>query len=417
MQAAKAAPDFHTNAVNNIVGTSGDDNLFGTDGKDDILGKSGDDFLVGFGHDDTVDGGSGDDIVDGGKGNDQLFGRDGHDILLGEQGNDNIVGGAGVDWAYFHNALFSGGDGESGITANLATETVVERNGFTDHVVTCEDVIGTLNADTITGDEGANLLSGYFGSDTLDGGAGDDYLETGGGQHAVAIGGDGNDTLFLFSSTGTDLKINLSTVGEQQVAADTSVTISGIENVSGYYYNDTLIGTDGDNSLYGDFGNDLLRGGFGNDALYGDGFDHGDGDVVTDAYSVGNDTLVGGQGNDLLNGGGGADELQGGFGADTFAYEYLDDSGTQASQPDTLDHIADLDNADSIDLTGIEANYGVTLVLVDHFTGSGETGEIALKYDAEANTTYLKVDADGDGQSDMTVAISGDHTDFTNFVL
>jgi Ca2+-binding RTX toxin-like protein len=290
--------------------------------------------------------------------------------------------------------------------------------GGVDHIVSTEDVIGTLNNDTLTGDAHDNLLSGYFGSDTLNGGAGNDYLETGGGLGAVLDGGDGSDTVFLFSSTDTDLKINLAKAGEQLVASDTSVTLSNIENASGYYYNDVLIGSSADNSLYGDFGNDVLRGAGGNDHLYGDGYDHGDGNVVTDAYSVGDDTLVGGAGDDVLNGGGGADNLQGGFGADTFVFEYLDDSGVQASDP--LDHITDLENTDSIDLTAIEANYGVTLVLVDSFSGSGETGEVTLTWDKNAGdngTTYIKIDADGDGQTDMTIAADGDHRDFTNFVL
>lgn len=399
-----------------LIGTSGDDFILGTDSRELIKGLNGSDELIGFGGADTIDGGNGDDIIDGGKGDDQLLGRNGHDIILGEQGNDNIVGGAGVDWGYFHNALFSGGDGDNGITADFTTGIVTDRDGFVDHMVSVEDVIGTLNADTITGDDNNNGLYGYAGGDTLNGGGGDDYMSVDQGLNAVANGGDGEDTLAIIAFAG-GMKVNLSTEGLQQVTGDVSVTISGVENVSGYYYNDTLIGTDGDNKLYGDFGDDLLRGGYGNDHLYGDGFDHGDGDIVTDAYSVGNDTLVGGAGNDVLNGGGGADNLQGGFDSDTFVYEFLDDSGNQASAPDTLDLITDLDSSDWIDLSGIEANYGVTLVQVAHLSGAGDTGEFTLQYNAEADTTYLKVDADGDGKQDMVVAISGDHSDFTNFVL
>lgn len=411
----------HTNGQgDDIDGTSGDDFLLGTNNREVIHGFNGSDELVGFGGADTIDGGNGDDILDGGKGDDLLLGRGGHDIILGEEGNDTMVGGAGSDWAYFHDALFTGQDGDNGVTVDLAAGTATDRDGFTDTLFSFEDVIGTLNGDSLTGDAGDNLLSGYFGSDTLNGGDGNDYLETGGGLGSVIDGGNGEDTLFLFSSTDFDLKINLSKSGEQQVASDTSVTLSNIENASGYYYNDTIIGTAGDNKLYGDFGDDLLRGGNGNDSLYGDGFDHGDGAIVTDAYSIGDDTLVGGAGNDTLNGGGGADKLAGGFGADTFSYEYLDDSGVQKADP--LDHITDLTNDDAIDLTGIEANYGVTLSLVDHFTGTG-AGEITLHFESvtvdevTTETTYLKVDADGDGQTDMTVAIDGNHTDFTNFVL
>ena len=357
-----AHSDAHTAGQGpDLIGTAGDDFILGTNSAELIKGLNGNDELIGFGPADTIVGGNGDDILDGGKGNDLLLGRNGHDILLAEQGNDTIVGGGGTDWAYFHDAFFGSGDGDNGVTVDLLAGTATDRDGGTDTIVSCEDVIGTLNSDTITGDAGDNLLSGYFGSDSLYGGDGNDYLETGGGLGAVMDGGNGEDTIFLFSSTGTDLKINLSQTGEQLVAADTSVTISNVENASGYYYNDVIIGTDGANKLYGDFGNDLLRGGAGADSLYGDGYDHGDGAIVTDAYSVGDDTLVGGTGNDTLNGGGGADQMSGGFDADTFVYEYLDDSGVSKSDP--IDHITDLTNDDAIDLTGIEANYGVTLTL------------------------------------------------------
>jgi Ca2+-binding RTX toxin-like protein len=419
---ARFSPDVHTDGQGaDIVGTSGDDFLLGTDSREHIIGKNGADELVGFGGRDTIDGGNGDDILDGGKGADVLYGRNGHDILLGEEGNDNIVGGGGIDWAYYHNALFGGDDGFNGVTVDLSTNSAVDRGGDIDHIVSTEDVIGTLNNDTLTGDGGANLLSGYLGADTLNGGGGDDFLETGGGLGAVLIGGDGEDTAFLFSNTDTNLKISLLATGEQTIASDTSVTLSGVENVSGFYYNDRIIGNVVDNKLYGDYGNDLLRGNGGNDHLYGDGYDHGDGDVVTDAYTVGDDTLLGGAGDDVLNGGGGADQLGGGDGADTFVYEYLDDSGSQLSDP--LDHITDLDSTDLIDLSALAAGAaGGTLTLVDHFSGDGVSGEVTLSYDKGNGddipaTTYLKVDSNGDGVSDMTVALDGDHRHFDGFIL
>lgn len=412
--AGQVDASVHTNGQGaDIIGTGGNDFLLGTDSRELIKGMNGSDFLIGFGGADTIDGGNGDDILSGGKGGDLLLGRGGHDIMLGDQGDDVLVGGAGIDWAYYHNALFSGGDGANGATVDLGAGTATDIYGGHDTIYSTEDVIGSLNADSITGDAGNNLLSGYFGADSLYGAGGDDYLETGGGLGTVIDGGDGEDTVFLFSNADGAVKINLSVEGEQQIASDTSVTISNVENVSGYYYNDTIIGSAGDNKLYGDFGNDLLRGGNGNDQLFGDGFDHGDGAIVTDAYSVGDDTLIGGNGNDTLTGGGGADRLEGGLGSDTFVFEYADDSGIQRADP--LDLITDLTNDDAIDLTAMEANYGVTFTQVDHLSGTG-AAEITMNTDG-AGMTYLKVDIDGDGHSDMTVAIAGDHGDFTNFVL
>jgi Ca2+-binding RTX toxin-like protein len=414
---------IHTNGEGDpIKGTSGDDFLLGTDNREHITGLNGNDELVGFGGADTIDGGNGDDILDGGKGGDQLLGRGGHDILLGEQGNDVLVGGAGIDWAYYHDALFSGTDAHS-VTVDLSTGTATDRDGGTDTIFSTEDVIGTdQDGDVLTGDSHDNLLSGYAGADTLIGGGGNDFLEGGGGATLVLDGGDGSDTAFIFNNSGEGEKINLTVTDAQNVSSEGTVTLTNIENVNGFYYNDTIIGSAGDNKLYGDLGDDLLRGGNGNDALYGGGYDHGDGDIVTDAYIGGNDTLVGGAGDDILNGGGGADQMSGGPGADTFVFEFTDDSGAKPS--DALDHIIDLDNTDTIDLTAIESNYGVTLTEVDALTGTkdkpADTGQFTLTWDkkaGDAGTTYLKVDVNGDGHVDMLVALDGDHRDFDHFAL
>lgn len=72
--------------------------------------------------------------------------------------------------------------------------------------------------------------------------------------------------------------------------------LSGIENVEGSSFNDTLTGDGGDNVLTGGDGADSLVGG------------------------AGNDTLLGGNGNDTLVGGAGADSLDGGSGVDRVDY-------------------------------------------------------------------------------------------------
>lgn len=64
--------------------------------------------------------------------------------------------------------------------------------------------------------------------------------------------------------------------------ADGSDTLTGIEDVQGGSYADTLTGNTGSNSLYGGKDNDSLTGGAGNDSLYG-----GKGnDVAIYAYAV-----------------------------------------------------------------------------------------------------------------------------------
>lgn len=87
--------------------------------------------------------------------------------------------------------------------------------------VTCANVTGSAQADTITGDGRANTIHGGSGNDTLVGGAGDDTLY-----------GEAGDDL-MWGGIGTDH------------------LIGGIGN-------DTMDGGDGDDQLQGDAGNDIF---------------------------------------------------------------------------------------------------------------------------------------------------------------
>ena len=103
---------------------------------------------------------------------------------------------------------------------------------------------------------------------------------------------------------------------------------------------DTLDGGDGNDTLEGGTGNDMLYGGAGNDLLAG-----GDGE----------DWLDGGTGNDTLSGGTGNDTLTGGDGDDRFIYTPGDGHDTitdfNFGNTGTLDD-GDSHNNDSIDLSG-----------------------------------------------------------------
>jgi serralysin len=120
----------------------------------------------------------------------------------------------------------------------------------------------------------------------------------------------------------------------------------------------------------------------------------------------GDDTLNGRADDDKLIGGAGQDHLKGGAGADTFVFLKLGDSTNAA--PDV---ITDLSNDDTINLKAIDRD----LTLVSAFDGHAH--ELVLTYDARHDRTVLQADVDGDGHADMTVLISGDHHDFTNFAL
>ncbi|MGY3299526.1 VCBS repeat-containing protein [Pseudomonas sp. TE6288] len=152
---------------------------------------------------------------------------------------------------------------------------------------------------TLTGTGGDDVLLAGAGDTTLNGGAGNDVLVAGAGNNSL-YGGDGDDLLIggpgndlLDGGAGNDtasyakatagVAVDLGHVGQQNTVGAGLDTLSGIENLIGSDYNDTLTGNDGDNLLNGGVGNDVLKGGAGNDILIG---------------GPGNDTLTGGSGND-----------------------------------------------------------------------------------------------------------------------
>ncbi|MCP8635849.1 retention module-containing protein [Pseudomonas mosselii] len=154
---------------------------------------------------------------------------------------------------------------------------------------------------TLTGTSGDDVLLAGAGDTLLHGGAGNDVLVAGAGNNSL-YGGDGNDLLIggpgndlLDGGAGNDtasyarassgVTVDLGHVGQQNTVGAGLDTLTGIENLVGSDYNDTLTGNDGDNLLNGGAGNDVLRGGAGNDILIG---------------GRGDDTLTGGSGNDTF---------------------------------------------------------------------------------------------------------------------
>ena len=163
------------------------------------------------------------------------------------------------------------------------------------------DVVeGTNASDQIYGFGGNDRLKGGAGPDRLDGGTGSDILDGGGGPD-IFIGGDGIDTVDYSQSPpdgsstfGIRVDLDLNTAMFADAGGD---TFSGIENVTGSGYYD---------SLFGDGGANVLKGLDGGDYLLGRG---------------GNDRLEGGAGNDTLDGGDGIDTMIGGPGIDYYSVD------------------------------------------------------------------------------------------------
>jgi Ca2+-binding RTX toxin-like protein len=163
--------------------------------------------------------------------------------------------------------------------------TALNFDGFIGSLVltgfaTDETLTGATGNDVLSGMGGNDVLIGLAGNDTLDGGDGDDVL-TGGTGDDTLIGGAGSDTA-SYTDAAVGLTVNLGLTGAQTTGAG-SDTISGVENLIGSAFDDSLTGDAGANRLDGGAGNDTLNGGDGDDLLHG---------------GLGNNTLIGGTGND-----------------------------------------------------------------------------------------------------------------------
>ncbi len=199
-----------------LVGGSGNDTIYGGEGIDKLSGGSGDDiiygdspFITAFGNTDPfTHGGDGNDFIDGGASGDNLYGDEGDDLILGGADQDLILGGTGDDIIRPGNPsqAIGGGPDEvvgddgyvnsgfdlidfsdyvlaaDGVIADMAVQAnpLIAIDGTTPFPAffQMEGIIGSLNNDTLTGD---NVVIGGDEGDTI----GDNWL----------IGGSGNDTL------------------------------------------------------------------------------------------------------------------------------------------------------------------------------------------------------------------------------
>jgi Ca2+-binding RTX toxin-like protein len=196
-----------------------------------------------------------------------IYGTNGSDTVTGTNGDDNIHGG---------DAIPGGSD--------VGDDTLNGGNGN-------DRLWGEGGNDILNGDDGDDFLFGDIGDDTCNGGAGNDEIEVTRGNDIVN-GGIGIDLLTFFEKS-AGITISLA-VTVAQDSGDGIYTIHNIENLTGGFSNDTLIGNDGDNVIrggghaFGYDGNDWLDGGAGHDSLFG---------------NRGTDTLTGGLGDDTLRGG------------------------------------------------------------------------------------------------------------------
>jgi len=350
-------------AVENVVGTAGDDALSGDDA------------------DNTLDGRAGSDTLDGGLGDDTLLGGAGADQITASEGADTTDGGSGVDTIDF-SQLVPGQSIEVVLDEGLDATVMID--GGTDQTIrSVENLVGSGGDDIVTGDAQQNLLQTRAGDDVIGASGGSDTLD----------GGAGTDTVDYSALVGVQrisVALNGSSTTTVQVSGGTDDQVLNIENVIGTQGNDTLIGDAQNNRLEGGLGDDALIGNAGNDIL-----DGGTGAFVDSVSYI--DAPIGVTAN-LVTG----IVSEDGFGdVDTLAdIEAL----TGSNQADTLTAAA---TTQRIDAEGgdDDITLGLGTISIDGGAGS-DTADYSALLTANAISVEL------DGQNSVTLSVNGstDHT-------
>ena len=275
--------------------------------------------ILGSAHADTLTGNASANVIEGGAGGDTMDGAGGSDTVS--------YAGSRTAVTVTINGTVSGGDAAGDTISNF------------------ENIIGSTDADTLTGDENANVIEGGALGDTLD---------CAGGTDTVSYAGAG---------AGVTMSLDDGTENGGDAAGD---TISNCENINGSDHADSLTGDENVNVIAGGKGDDVIEGGRGGDAMtggagtdtlsyrfasrpvyanFGDdeyedneaqgdsasGFENlvgskGGDELVGDANNNviwglgGQDEIDGRAGDDVIAGGASADEMDGGAGTDTLTY-------------------------------------------------------------------------------------------------
>jgi Ca2+-binding RTX toxin-like protein len=208
-------------------------------------------------------------------------------LIVAGSGPDTIVGGDNFDIASWQNEA-------SGLTLNLADQTLNAGSAAGDHVSNVEGFYLTNFADSFTGGSASVFVYGFAGADTITGSAASDIIDGGPGSDTID-GGGGFDYVSYYSST-TGVTVDLKNPANNTGDAKGDV----VSNAEAYILtskDDVFVGTDsGQNIVFGYEGNDTLTGGFNANNWFfgGDGNDRMTGGGVQDLFVLGNgaDTVV-----------------------------------------------------------------------------------------------------------------------------
>jgi Ca2+-binding RTX toxin-like protein len=317
---------------------------------------------------------------------------------------------------------------------------------------------GPDDAFTFFGAKGNDTISGESdASNFLFGGKGDDLFRAHDAE-TYFDGGEGFDKVDYFAA-GDGVTVNLvDSTKNTGIAA--GHTYSSIEDVTGGYFNDKIVGNSEANILNGSLGSDTLVGGGGRDTLNG-GDDDADSidfasfeatretggfgvfaslatgianaDGVPDIKLLNIEGLIGSsfrdrligddgvnylfgeRGDDFLQGGKGKDILRGDTtsfadfaGVDQFIYGHVNEGG---------DKILDYDIYDQIGISrsgfNLNANYSVVdgVTFIKAAGAVATTGKATFLFDTETNKLFFDADGTGKGKAKLIAEITFDNPD------
>ena len=308
-----------------IEGTAGSDTLTGTSANENIYGLEGNDTLVA---------GAGRDTLIGGPGDDQLVG----DV----QNSGRIYGPDGEIVSNWTDADYS--DATDGVTVTMSGAS-----GTSESTVTGDESVGTDTLTNIEDVRGSEFADTYTVVDTFRNEDGSSWNKFEGRGGDDVITGNGN-TALDYGSADAGVTVDLDAGTGQSTDADDAAgvgvdTFTGVHDVRGSRYDDTLTGDDANNSFRGRQGDDYIDGGDGTDradyrtspsgvtvdlssanesgeVTVSDGY--GTTDTLVSIESIKGsdfaDTLIGDDGRNYFRGQAGDDYIDGGADEDTADY-------------------------------------------------------------------------------------------------
>jgi Ca2+-binding RTX toxin-like protein len=239
-------------------------------------------------YDDLIEAGAGNDTIYGGRGNDEMQGEGGDDLISGGTDNGHLLRTSGLTVAVGDNLygndgrdtfLYTKGDGVDLIWdfqpsqdevllsgySSTEIETIKQNIVFVRHV---NNRIGTGDHDKI-----AMILNGAEGA--AEGGIiFNDYPNP--SSNDVAIRFDDGTTISSAQLLALARQNSIAAGGYIEINHTSANDEFTGQNLYGLNYDDTLVGSVGNDRLYGNEGSDILVGNAGSDKLYGTG----GGDVI-----------------------------------------------------------------------------------------------------------------------------------------